>query len=55
MAAGGNVTTSSSGIASSFTGDPHTLDALVVGGNLNISNDSVNGNVIVGGNFNDSK
>ncbi|MFD2411782.1 DUF5057 domain-containing protein [Paenibacillus rhizoplanae] len=49
IAAGGNVTTSSSGIASSFTGDPHTLDALVVGGNLNISNDSVNGNVIVGG------
>ncbi|MFD1903656.1 collagen-binding domain-containing protein [Paenibacillus rhizoplanae] len=48
IAAGGNVTTSSSGIASSFTGDPHTLDALVVGGNLNISNDSVNGNVIVG-------
>lgn len=49
IAAGGNVTTSSSGIASGFTGDPHTLDALIVGGNLNISNDSVNGNVIVGG------
>ncbi|QUL54527.1 DUF5057 domain-containing protein [Paenibacillus tritici] len=49
IAAGGDVTTSGSGIASAFTGDPHTLDALVVGGNLNFSNDSVNGNVVVGG------
>lgn len=49
IAAGGNVITSGSGIASTFTGDPKTLDALIVGGNLTFSNDSINGNVIVAG------
>ncbi|WNS42689.1 DUF5057 domain-containing protein [Paenibacillus sp. MMS20-IR301] len=49
VAGGGNVTISASGIASGIAGNAKERDALVVGGNLNFSNDSVNGNVIVGG------